>query len=216
MLLFLLNIFSFLIQTPDRLQEDIDRYLARELSGYDRIEFKIAKLPADYRKIEVVESSRLNLTGGTAYLPVKITSKDNKVVQTYLTLNVKLYKTVFVARDRIERKKEISEADFDIRQIDVAGLRGKLFPITEKLEKFRSKTFLRKDEPLTYELLEKTPVIMTGDRVKAYFVNGTVSIEFFVNARQDGVEGDVIRVVSSDNKQYKARVLDSKSVIINE
>ncbi len=216
MLLFILNIFSFFIQSPDRLNEDIDRYLAREISGYDRIEFKIAKMPADYKKIEVLESSHLNVSGSTAYLPVKITSKENKVTQTYLTINVKLYKTVFAAKDRIDRKKDISEADFDIRQIDVAGLRGKIFPVNEKLEKYRSKTFIKKDEALTYELLEKTPVILTGDRVKAYFVNGTVSIDFYVNARQDGVEGDIIRVVTADNKQYKARIIDSKSVIINE
>jgi len=216
MLLLILNIWSFIFQSPDKLNEDIDRYLAKELTGYEKIEFKIAKLPVDYKSIEVMQDSRLNVSGATAYLPVKVTTKANKTTQTFLTLNVKLYKTVFTARERIDRKVNVNEADFDIKLVDVAGFRGKLFPINEKMDKYRSRTFIRKDDILSYDLLERLPVILTGDRVKAYFVNGTVSVDFFVNARQDGIEGDIIRVVTSDNKQYKAKIIDSKTVIINE
>lgn len=216
MLLLLLNILSFIFQSPDKLTEDIDRYLAKELPGYEKIEFKVAKLPVDYKSIEIIESSHLNINGSTAYVPVKITSKENKSNQTFITLNVKLYKTVFTAKEKIDRKIKISESDFDIKQLDVAGVRGKVFPINEKMDKYRSKTFIRKDEILCQELLERVPVILTGDRVKAYFLNGTVAVDFFVNARQDGIEGDIIRVVTADNKQYKAKIIDSKSVIINE
>lgn len=216
MLLLLLHMFSFIFQAPDKLNEDIDRYLAKELSGYDKIEFKLAKLPNNYKKIEILESSKINLNGNTAYVPVMLTTKENKTSQTFLTLNVKLYKTVLVAKDKIDRKKPLTSADFELRQIDVAGLRGKLFLLSDKIENYRSKTFIRKDDVLISELLELTPVIFTGDRVKAYFVNGTVTVDFDVNARQDGNVGDVIRVVDKDNKPYRAKIIDSKSVIINE
>ena len=216
MLLLLLNIFSLLFQSPDKLNEDIDRYLTVELSGYERIEFKIVKLPENYKKIDIIENSHLNLTGNTAYIPIKLTNKDNRINQTYLTVNVKLFKTVFTSKDQIDRKKELSEADFEIRQVDVAGVRGKLFPFNEKLSSYRAKSIIRKGEALTLELLERVPVIKNGDRIKAYFIQSTVSVDFYVNAKQDGVEGDIIRVVTSDNKQYKAKIVDSKNVIISE
>lgn len=216
MLFLLINIISFLFQSPDKLTEDIDRYLAKELPGYEKIEFKIAKLPADYKKIEIIESANFNITGNTAYVPIKLTNKENKTKQTFLTINVKLYKTVLVAKDRIERKKVLNSSDFDLRLIDVAGLRGKLITLDSKIENYRSKTIIRKDDVLVAELIEDMPAIFTGDRVKAYFVNGTVTIDFDVNARQDGKVGDMIRVVTHDNKQYKAKVADSKNVIINE
>lgn len=216
MLILLLHIFSFIFQAPDKLNEDIDRYLAKELSGYEKIEFKISKLPENYKKIEIMENSRFNINGNMAFIPVRLTNKENKAIQTFLTINVKLYKTVFIAKERIDRKKVLSEADFEIKQIDVSTLRGKLVPVNDKIEKFRSKTFIRKDEALTTDLLEQIPAVFTGDRVKAYFENGTVVIDFDVNARQDGVAGDVIRVVTADNKQYKAKIVNSKNVIINE
>ncbi len=216
MLLLLLHIFSFIFQAPDKLNENLDRYLVKELPGYEKIEFKVEKMPADFKKIDIQEDSRFNLNGSTAYVPVKVTYKDNHVTQTFLTLNVKLYKSVFVAKDRIDRKKFLGESDFDIRLVDVAGIRGKLVSLDEKINNFRSKTFIRKDDVLTDDLIERIPAILAGDRVKAYFVNGNVSIDFFVNARQDGVEGDVIRVVTPDNRQFKAKIIDSKNVIINE
>lgn len=216
MLFLIINIISFLFQSPDKLSEDIDRYLAKELPGYEKIEFKIAKLPENYKRIEIIESANLNITGNTAYVPIKLTNKENKTSQTFLTVNVKLYKTVLVAKDRIERKKILNSGDFDVRLIDVAGLRGKLIALDSKIENYRSKTIIRKDDILVAELIEDMPAIFTGDRVKAYFVNGTVTIDFDVNARQDGKVGDLIRVVTHDNKQYKAKVVDSKNVIINE
>ncbi len=216
MLLLLLNILSLFFQSPDKLNENIERYLTMELSGYEKIEFKIVKLPENYKKIEIIENSHLNITGNTAYIPIMLTNKDNRTNQTFLTVNVKLYKTVFSAKDQIDRKKELNEADFEIRQIDVAGLRGKLFPFNEKISGYRAKSIIRKGEALTIELLERVPVIRNGDRIKAYFMQSTVMVDFFVNAKQDGVEGDIIRVVTSDNKQYKAKIVDSKSVIISE
>lgn len=215
MLLLLVNIISLFFQTPDKLTEDIDRYLSKELSGYEKIEFSIVKVP-EFKKIIVLEDSHLNVSGKTAYVPVKLTTKENKEKQTFLTVSLKLYKTVFVAKERIDRKKPVSPADFEISMADIAGARGTFIPVTESLAGFRTKTTVRKGDFLIAEFLEKEPVIFSGDRVKAYFVNGTVSVDFFVNSRQDGVEGDIIRVVTHDNKQYKARVVDSKNVIIIE
>lgn len=216
MLLFLLNIFSLFFQSADKLNDDIDRYLAMELSGYERIEFTIVKIPADYKKIEIMENSHLNLTGNTAYIPIKLTNKANKTNQTFLTVNVKLFKTVLTAKEQIDRKKELSDSDFEVKQADVAGLRGKIFPINEAIRNYRAKNQIRKNEVLTFDFLERIPVIKAGDKVKAYFIQSTVSVDFYVISKQDGIEGDIIRVVTPENKQYKAKIVDSRNVIISE
>lgn len=207
MLLLLLNIFSLFFQSPDKLNDEIDKYLNAELSGYEKIEFKIVKLPENYKSIDIIENSRLNVSGNTAYIPIKLTNNKNKISQTFLTVNVKLYKTVFAAKDQIERKKELSESDFEIRQVDVAGFRGKIFPINEAISKFRAKSLLRKDEALTFEMLERIPLIKMGDRVKAYFIQSTVSVDFYVNAKQDGVEGDFIRVITPTTNNIEQKLL---------
>jgi len=216
MLLLLLNILSFVFQAPDKLNQDIDRYLNKELPGYERIEFKITKLPDKYKKIDIIESSHPNVNGSTIYIPVDVVNEKDKSSRTFLTLDVKLYKTVFVAKEKIDRKKAITENDFEIKRVDVAGLRGKVISVTDKLSNYRTKTFIRRDDILVSECLEKIPIILTGNRVRAFYVNGTVAIDFFVNARQDGVEGDVIRVVTKDNVKYKAKIIDSNNVIIYE
>ena len=150
-------------------------------------------------------------------MTILVTIQENRTNKTYLTVNIKLYKTVYCAKGDIERKKELKDTDFEIKQVDVAGTHGKIISLDEKISLYRTKSIIRKGEALVSDLLEKIPIVRAGDRVKAYYLDGNIEVNFYVLAKQDGVEGDIIHVTKmDDNKQYKAKIVDSNNVLINE
>jgi len=60
------------------------------------------------------------------------------------------------------------------------------------------------------------PLIKSGDKINVSTIRGSVIVTADAIARQDGRLGEVIRIVTKNNKQFKAKVIDSNNVILVE
>jgi flagella basal body P-ring formation protein FlgA len=65
-------------------------------------------------------------------------------------------------------------------------------------------------------MIEKIPLIKTGDEINAVFNGNSVSISFIAKARENGSIGDRIKIETKDKKLFTAKVIKAGTVIIME
>ncbi len=195
-------------------EKKVENYLAEKLSGYDKYEFELVKAPVGDFEFSTTEANNFN--GGLNYLPVKIKSKNGGVINSYLTIRLKLYKEIFVVKNDISNKQTINPKDLELQLFEITNLRGNTISSFSELEGMRSKMLLREGTVLFKESLETDPIIKNGDWLIASTFSGNVAIEVDAEAKQEGCRGDIIKILTKDKKYFKAKVIDSNNVIILE
>jgi flagella basal body P-ring formation protein FlgA len=214
-MLYSILILLTLLITPDRnLKSSIDEFLKNKLSGYDKYEFTIVKAPEISGKYEIKNGTRFNPRGSFIYIPIKIFEANSSIIQTYVTIKLKVFKTVCIVKNDIEAKNPITADNVELRSIDISVLRGTPVYSFDKLKGLRSKIKIAPGSVLLEEYLEDIPVINRGDRITALAISGNVKISTSAEARQDGSVGDIIVIETKDKKDFKAKIIDSKNVII--
>lgn len=217
-MLLICYILSFLLNFSGSLSNDEIRvYLKDNLKGYEKFEFETVSCPRIKFKenIKIDKNKEFKLTGNTAYIPVSISENNSKLTTaSFITVRVKLYRKVYIAKSSIRRGQELKINDFQTIIADVANIRGKIIDENFLLSSYKSKFNIDEREILTEELIEPIPVIKRGNKVFAYSITGNVVISMEAAARQDGSIGEVIRIVTPDKKVFKAKVLDSLNVNI--
>ncbi|MCH7962688.1 MAG: flagellar basal body P-ring formation protein FlgA [Bacteroidetes bacterium] len=215
MLVLLLSILFLFNSSGSDIRDDLADYLSIHLKGYEKYEYEILKIPSNYSSIKILNGKDLKLSGNLAYVPVHIV-KNNRTAQSYITVKLKLYKNVLVTVRDIKRKEDLAKSDFETSLQNIAGKHAKPFTDIESISSYRSKKNLNEGEILTKNDVEKIPLIKVGDKIKASIVQGNVMIQFDAFSKQEGSAGDIINIVTADNKRFKAKVIDINNVLINE
>lgn len=215
MLILLLNILLF-VTGADELKIMVDDFLKNNLTMFTSYEFQIIKQPENYSSISIDENNLFNLNGHIATIPVRVTYSDNSVQQNHLVLRMKLFKEVFIAAKPISRNKILAPGDFKKEVKEVTHLRGTPVESVEELFNMKSKSSILTGSVLMYESFQLIPVVNAGDKVTAQSNAGNVMITVEAFARQDGAEGEIIKIQTKDKKQFKARVLNFENVLIIE
>ncbi len=215
MLAILLNIL-LLYNGNDQLKNSVEEYLKNNLSGYSSFEFQIINQPDNYKSISIDESGLFTLNGNLATVPVKVLYADNSSQKNHLILRMRLFKEVFIASRQIKRNESITLSDIKIEIKDITQLRGTAVQTISELNDYIVKTNIQQGSVLVYEHLTTAPVIKAGDKITAQSRSGNVLITVEAFARQDGAEGETIKIQTKDKKQFRAQVLDSQNVLIIE
>lgn len=210
-------ILSILFQNGDH-NNSLENYLSQKLDQYSRFEFSITSLPKglskfDDTKLEIINDGNFRLSGSYAFVPVKL-KYDKNASASFVTVKLELYDNVLVANREIAKGEMLSNSDFVIEEKCVTGLRTNVFTDVELLGEYRSRTKISSGLILEDYMLEKAPLINTGDFINALFINGSVTISFGVTARTQGGKGEIIRVSDDSKRIFKAEVIDSKNVKI--
>ncbi len=210
--------FLFFGFNENDFQKDIQKYLEEKLNQFEKIEFEISSLPKNLEKesIEIDNSREFRLAGSNFYLPVLISENQKAQTQSLISLKVKLFKKVLVAKENIQRGIELNPNLFEEKLMNVADLKS--VPVYEKenLKEFKTRLNIKFGEILTESLIEDIPVVKRGEKVLAILKKGNVVVSFDAIARQDGTKNEIIRIVSSEKKMFKAKVIDNSSVSIVE
>jgi flagella basal body P-ring formation protein FlgA len=209
-LLFILLSTSIFAQT---FEQQALQYLQKQFPEFERIEIQLQKNFSEDEKVTVDYSRNINFGRGTALIPVT-TTKGLKTSSSIVSVKVQMYKKLFVASRTFDRKEILNKAEFDVQLIDVTKLNGNPVSADFLLSNYRTKSFIKKGEILFEEMLEKIPLVSAGDKVNAEVKNGNVTITTEAFARQQGSTGDLIELVSSNNKIIKARIVDANKVIV--
>jgi len=211
----ILSILLFFSITGNNLESNVANYLNLHLTNYKNFEYKILNMPKDYSAIKIIDNKTFKLKGNLVYIPVHITTKG-RAINTYISVKVKLFKEVLVSKKTIRRKENLSKNNFKTVIKDVAQLYGKPISDLASINKYRSKVNIIKGEILTRKKIEKIPLIKIGDKIKASVIKENVLIQTDAISLQEGSIGDMIIVEIAGNKKIKAKVHDSKNVIISE
>lgn len=199
------------------LERRIDKYLQSKLSDYKKFEFRIKSIPGigtNMNQIKINKEKEIKISGRYCYVPVLI-DKGNKKFNSVVSLEIKLYEEVLIARRKLIKGENLSQADFNVRLEDITKYRNNVVPKDLSLEFFRVKRNVNPGEVLTENSIEGIPVVNRGDKVIASIVSGNVHITFDAVVKQNGKIGDKIKV-SYENKNFKAVVTDPYNVKIVE
>ena len=210
--IYILSLFSI----EKELSSEIQMKLEEEFNQYVKIEFEIVRAPQNYKSIQLLDDRNINIIGDIAYIPVEVVDNRSIEKQTFISVKFMLFKNVFISKNDLEKKKIIDVGNLELVLKDVSSVKGKLIESIEEISGTRAKRYVRKGEVLTFEMIEPTPVIFPGDKIIASTVVGNVIVTTEAFSRQEGKKGDVIKIRTKDNKQYKAEVLDDSRVLIIE
>lgn len=194
----------------------LDAYLGEQLRNYSAFKYEIVSLPQSDKEVIIDNERNMKITGNMGYVPVFIVNEKNEKTQSVVSLRLKLYKSAAVAVNSIKRGSQLSASDIDFRITDVSQIRGSLLEDTSGISDWRAKNNIDKDEIVISDMLERMPLIKRGDNITACVVKGSVRIDVDAIARQDGSKDEIINIVTSDRKNFKARVIDRFSAIIIE
>ena len=215
MLALLLSILLLLDPGSTNIKDQVKSYLNDQFKEYESFEYEILKMPSDYSSIELLKAKEFKVSGSLGYLPVKIV-KDGRTAQAYVTVKLRLFNNVFIVVKDIERKENLDKSYFEVKSCDVTELNNSPVSVKDDLFGYRSKKNLKAGEVLTENDIEKLPVINAGDKITASVVEGNVLIQTEAVSKQDGQIGDVISILTDDNRQFKAKVVDFNNVLIIE
>ncbi len=216
MSMIILFILSLVINSNNSFKGQIENYLKKNLSGYQDYKYEILQLPSTYKKIELLKPNEFNLSGNMIYIPVQVVDKSGREFRSILSVKLKLYKNVLVAVKNISQKTDLNENDFIFKKEDITQIKGTPVYSLKDISCLRSKIFIKSGNILVDQMTEKIPVVKVGDELYARYINGNVIVSTVVFARQEGVTNQIISVITKDKKLFKAKIIDSKNVIIIE
>lgn len=194
-------------------EEQALKYLQKEFPQFEKIEMQLQNNFSSDEKITIDYTRNINLSKGIAFIPV-IATKGKKTSASVVSVRVRLYKKLLVANKDLGKNESFTQSNFDQRVMDVTKLNGNPVNIDFTVSDYQAKSFIKKGEILFEEKMEKIPLIRSGDKVFAEVRNGNVVVTTEAVARQQGSTGDLIEFVSSNNKIFKARILDANKVLV--
>ncbi|MDP2364948.1 MAG: flagellar basal body P-ring formation chaperone FlgA [Ignavibacteria bacterium] len=209
-----LLIIMFSVQLLSQSFEDKAlQFLQKEFPEYEKIEMQLQNKFLSDEKITIDNTRNINLGKGVAYIPVIVT-KGKKTSSSVLSVKVELFKKLLLANKDFGKKELLLKSGFEEKVINVTRLNGNPVKSDFVVSDYRSKSFIKKGEILFAEKMEKIPLINSGDKVFAEVRSGNVMVTTEAFARQQGSVGDLIEIVSKNNKIIKARIVNVNKVIV--
>jgi len=208
-------LLALIIEQGNYFDLQLKKYLDENMKSFVKYEYQVVKMPQSFTKIEINSEKTFRLNKNYCYVPVKI-FKNNSVSQTFLVVKLKLYKNVLFAAKNISKNQDITRDMFIAKLKDISDLSNNLVEETKDIFKYRCKVFIKEGTILTEEMIEPIPIIINGDKMILHVGRNGVDISMDVLARQEGCVGDIISVVNSIGKLYKAKIIDKYNLILEE
>jgi len=211
----LLILFSFLFVSQNTIENELRDYLLKRFNDCEKLEYEIAS-NMKLSSIEGIDYSReYSVNKNIVTIPVLL-KKNQSTTSSYLSIKIKLYKTVLVAAENIDRNEILFSNNFRKEVKDVSILNGT--PVTEldNNSGLVSKLYIRQGSVLLREMTEGVPDIENNQRVTLHAGKNGVDISLEVTSREKGSIGDIIRVVTPENKILRAKIIDKYNVVIEE
>jgi|GEM_PF-1074391 len=211
----LLAVITLLTGFPDTVSNQINTYFAEALKGYDSYTVDPVNLPESTVSVKFL-SSEFDKEKKIISIPAEVKLESGKEVKTFLSFRLKLFRKVLIAGATIEKNSELKPDNVIMGVTEVnTGNRKALYSYSDIENSIATKKFVP-GEVLCQDYIEKAPVIKAGDRVRASLVSGNTVISFDAISRQDGRENEIIRVITSDKKLFKVKVINATNVSVAE
>ena len=158
-MLSLITILLGLIAGNNGFETHLKKYLDEKLKSYEKYEYQIMRLPVSYARIEINEEKEFRLNKNFAYIPIRIFDHKSQVSSSIITISLKLYRPVFIARKKVGAKENLSSSMFERKLADVGSIEERVFEDFDGLSSYRSKILIKEGMILSKEMVEMIPLI---------------------------------------------------------
>lgn len=197
-------------------EQQLKNYLDLQLRSYDRYEFSVDKVNGTYSKIEIDTQREFRLNRNYGMVPIVLIDQNNRTSLSFVSVRLRLFKKVLVATQDINRDEMISQFQFAVDVCEITNIKGTPFVEGENVDQLKTKTRISAGSVLLKEQTESIPDVENSDRLILHAGRNGVDITTDVIAREKGRIGDIIRVVNSENKIFRARIIDNFNVLLIE
>ena len=147
---------------------------------------------------------------------VTIFENNEKVEASQVRMRIKKFDSVLITSDRLKRKTQLTTSNTTVQKVEVTNLRSKPFYSLKETEGYRLKGTIQKSIPITSNMLEKIPDIVSGRETTIVYSGSVFKITADGIALQSGCEGDFIKVKNKTSKKIiVARVIDAHHVAVD-
>lgn len=173
------------------------------------------QLPAGVVSYEV-QSPRQWEGWGRANLALVVRVNDRVEKNIPVNVEVEALADTVVAVHPLERGDVIGENDVAIQKRDISSIQGRVYRTADQVVGKRVKNSIRANTPLKGDLLERIPLVKSGQLVTIIAENQSLRLTATGRARGTGAEGDVVMVQNLGSlKELPARVIDANTVQVD-
>lgn len=195
------------------LKEIYEKYESLKINSFDI--FSQTKLPNDIFLYSINEIKITDIRNKNGTFRLFLSRKDNlntkKTLFFRYILDAKI--GVFVAKNDINAKHVLNLNDYKYEYVDLKSYKiNALNEIPSK--KIVSKQKIKKDSILTSAQFGIMADVKKNSTINAIFKDNSLSLNVEVKALDSGVIGDIIRVRTSDNKLFNAKIISKNGVLI--
>ena len=173
-----------------------------------RIEYSIGHLDSRLRMAACSEQlvAEPNSIDSLGKVNIKVSCKGTSPWSIYVASHIDLYRQVVMPIMPLARRTKVREEHVELREINVAKLKGSYFTRVEDVIGLETKRQIRPDKALNSNHLQAPVMIKKGEEVYITASSGTLSVKIPGIALSDGRLGQQISI---RNKQSK-RVVEAK------
>lgn len=199
--------------SQEEMTQVLDDFLADESDRLPGVELRFASLnlpepfsvPAGDLEFQIIPANPEVIGSHRLTLMVRV---DGQIASNRsIRAKIEAMAEILVAASNLRRGKILSEEDVVFQLEDISRLKQPLF-FTDEIVGKRLTRSVRLGQPLLRQQVEFPPLIKRGDRVVIRAQRGGLILTAAGEARQDGLEGETIRVMNiGSRKEVLCRVL---------
>jgi flagella basal body P-ring formation protein FlgA len=171
-------------------------------------------VPDEALKLEITQPAPGRVTA-TGILAFEIRAGHRVVGSWQMPLQARLYREVLVARSNLQRGTPLSDAVLASERRDVLGLRGVLSELPPNAANCEIGESLQAGAPLLTRAVRPRRVVLRGQTVNAVMSSGALVIALKVEALEEGIPGQLIRVRNPESRrELRGKIQDEHTIEI--
>ncbi|MSU62208.1 MAG: flagellar basal body P-ring formation protein FlgA [Pedosphaera sp.] len=154
--------------------------------------------------------------GGNCVLRVELICGEERVGNWQLVAQARVWRDVPVAQSTLKRGQLLRDADITRERRDVLVLREALQTSALEDGSLEIAEVLQAGQPLLSRSVRIKPAVLRGRVVEALILEGTMTISMKVEALEDGLPGQRVRVRNPKTKrEFFGKVQDEQTIVVN-
>ncbi len=148
----------------------------------------------------------------SSFIVVYKNSRGRKL-RIFFKYNILAKISLFKAKHNIRSGKILFRNDFEKNEVKFDKIPSN-FIEDLKNRVYIAKNYIRQGSILTRYLIKKATLVKKKDTLRSIIKDGSLQVEFFSKALQDGNMGDIIKTIGNNGKIYKAKIVGKGLVVI--
>jgi flagella basal body P-ring formation protein FlgA len=140
---------------------------------------------------------------------------DELIANLQINVNAKIWRDIWIARSQLLRGQPMHNADIGTERRDVLAFKDGLVNLPTDLSSYDIGENVPAGAILTTRAFKQRPIIRRGKTIDALIQDGTLQIAVKVEALEDGLPGQIVRVRNiKSRREFRGKVQDEETVAV--